>query len=152
MPPTKSYSLVLNTQKSTNIILNTNSEKRFLVNFDVIFRDETATHFLVEFEFTSLTFAGNVHNEPLLLSLNLPTHHHFNQSASPSTILGVINLVKYANNQDVFRANVSDNFPVTIQRPTDGILIVKILELNETLVAETFPEYITIIKLTPVHS
>lgn len=144
----KSYSLFINSTNARNQTLSSTPEDTFIINWDSIFKNETSTHFTVTFEMVTALFASGANDNDIMLSVNFPTSHHFNQTGNPSSIIGTVKLYEYVL-YEKFRTAYNDNFGITIQRPTDGMLRVKFVNLDETPIV-AFTDYVIIFKFTPI--
>lgn len=144
----KAYSLFINSQNARNQPTSSTAEDTYIIDWDNIFKNEPATHFTVSFKMVSALLASGTNDNDILLSVNFPSNHHFSQSGSPSSIIGTIRLQEYVA-FDKYRSENTENFEITIRKPTDNTLRIKFMNMDESNVT-TFTDYVICFKFTPV--
>ena len=146
----ETYTLVLDTQNSTNRLGSNNYSRQYNVNWSAILPkpENISQKYQLRFTLTSLSTAslGDIFS----VSIDFGGSNVYQQSNSKGTFLGLVYPIGNNGTYYYFQSKACDNLPVTVEYPNNSLITVSINSIVSGS-ANTFGVHsVLVLEFTPI--
>lgn len=146
----ETYTLYINSLSSTGRIGSTIKSYQYYINWSAVLPhiEDIEQKYKVRYIFTNVTAVG-LPSDVFSLNVDFGSSNFYSQSSSKTTFLGYIYPVATSVN-GYYRADFTNNTPVTIEYPSNSLITVNIGNINSASGTAYNVDYALTLEFTPI--